>query len=462
MSLTRQWPVVIHFVCALLCIAMDCLAGTSREKAIAAVAVVRAQVQIANDRPSLPDTRDRFPSAKPNDIRQKSDSACEELAKAKEKINEQAFRIAELKIANHRPAVAELRLGSPSSAPLELQHGDGGAHSMQPMSMSVPNVEIVSEVLPAQLVVGGWEKGCPVCNRLEADFLRLLSPLGWKIGRDSQDQIQFVHIPNTEPCPRITLYQNGNQSKKWDGYQDPAMLSRELRKAWDEELAHPQIRAMSTGSAGTIHAAAQIRRAISHLRTYVGEGNSSSISWDRNGASQISLLAKSEWAAEAIFGTTGRIQLASPNAIDLPLNEFAFDYRIAGRDVVVDADPVRLAGLANKLAPNRESRSSNSTSVGVIGIDDMLLIYNVFSMIRDIFSLLRPSCDVILPGQLSASAVLNGDTIVVEFIQPPTIRLVWLFTFNLTVKEVVITESNVHVKFRAVAGSRVEISPFNK
>ena len=60
--------------------------------------------------------------------------------------------------------------------------------------------------------------------------------------------------------------------------------------------------------------------------------------------------------------------------------------------------------------------------------------------------------DLLLGGNVSASAVLLGETITVDFQQCPSVKLVALFTFHLSVKQVVITEENVHVEF---GGSRL-------
>jgi hypothetical protein len=191
---------------------------------------------------------------------------------------------------------------------------------------------------------------------------------------------------------------------------------------------------------------------MEYLRKYVGDGNRSTIQWDRNGSPALSLFAMDEWDAVGIFGTDGRIQLDSPNAIGLPTKSLGFGYRIVGRDVVLDADPVRFAGLADKLSlGGKHSQAVGATPAGIIGIDDALEVYWVICMFKDIFALLRPSADLTLPNEVTGSAVLNGDTLSVQFDKPPVVRLVWMFTFKLAVKRVVVTEKNVHVEF---SGSR--------
>ncbi len=453
MSLMKQWSIVSHVIGALLSLVAECVAGTPREKAIAAVAVARAQVTIANERPQLPDTRNRFPGASAGDFRQELDVARAELAEFQAKSNEKAWKIAELKIANAAERQGKSSADSTTSLMTLINNPAETvpARSPTPMAMSFPKVAVVSEVLPAQLVIGVRNKGCAPCKRLEKDIASILTPKGWQIGDGSQDQIQFVHLDDDQFAPKITLYQNGQILKTWDGYQDPAMLSRELRLAWDGAGEHPQAVSMANGVAGAIQASTQIRNTLDYFRRYVGEGNQTTLEWDCNRDGKMSLFAMGEWTAPLIFGTDGRIELAAPNAINLPVKQLAFAYRIRGSDVIVDGDPVALRGLADKLGTAKGSQIVGAMPVGIVGIDDMLLWYNVFSMFRDIFSLLHPSCDVVLPGQIIANATLNGDSLIVAFDKAPSVKLVWLFTFSLTVKRVTISQSNIHVEF---SGSR--------
>ena len=75
----------------------------------------------------------------------------------------------------------------------------------------------------------------------------------------------------------------------------------------------------------------------------------------------------------------------------------------------------------------------------------------IVSVIRGVWSILNPSADLQLGGNVSATAVLTGDTLAIDFQQCPSVRLVALFTFQLGVKRVEITDSTVRVLF---SGSR--------
>jgi hypothetical protein len=78
-------------------------------------------------------------------------------------------------------------------------------------------------------------------------------------------------------------------------------------------------------------------------------------------------------------------------------------------------------------------------------------MWTIASVVRDIFALLNPTCDLQLGGNVAATGVLKGDTLTIDFQQCPSVKLVALFTFQLSVKRVEITEQSVRVVF---TGSR--------
>ncbi|WP_157606128.1 hypothetical protein [Schlesneria paludicola] len=321
------------------------------------------------------------------------------------------------------------------------------------MAIVFPKVAAVSEVKPAQLVIEVWESGCPHCVRQERDIVRILGKLGWTIGNSNADQIQFVIIPQTKAAPQSVLYQNGIEVKRWEGYQDPATLSVELRRAWDESPpSSEQISAV--GSAGAIQGKSQIRTLLDWFACNVGEGVKAEIRWDRSGAQSFPLLAKGDWSAVALFGKFGHIKLSAVGAANLPLETIGFTYVVDGDDITFDVDAVTIRGLALRLGPDSQNPRSmmpaeTAPAPSQIGL---VSVWTVLSVVRDIWRLLHPSCDLQLGGNVSASAVLLDDMLAIDFQQMPSIRLVALFTFQLGVKRIEITESNIHVEF---SGSRL-------
>ena len=314
----------------------------------------------------------------------------------------------------------------------------------------------VSDTLSAQLVVAHWRQGCAAGDRQERDLLRVLGPLGWRMGHSETDQIRFVPLPQHEPCPQLTLYQNGAILRSWNSYQNPAFLSQELRRAWDTaptSLHH----GVTAGSAGAIHARTQIDSAITWWRQTLGEGSRVSVRWDRTGAQTFPLLAQGDWSAVALFGQSGRVEVSWIGHTSIPIKSLGFAYRVLGEDLSLDFDPILVQGLAQRLTPSVRTRENLTVSRPESGEPQpsrlgLITIWTITSVVRELVSLLNPTCDLQLGGNLSATAALQGDQLAIDFQQPPSIKLVALFTFQLAVQRVEISTESVRLIF---TGSRL-------
>lgn len=357
---------------------------------------------------------------------------------------------AALTIVDERPVLPVDRSRHALAADL---HADAATvdSSMSSMVLEFNESAVSDKGLPAQLVVGHWASGCPAGERQVRDIRRVLTPLGWKIGHDATDQIRLVVLPQTEICPQLTLYQNGKVLRSWQGYQDPAFLSRELRRAWDAAAA-PEQNVMRSGFAGVLHARPQIHRAFVWWRENLGEGAKATFRWDRTGAQTFPLLAKGDWSAEALFGKSGRVEISLVDSKALPINSLGAAYRVLGGDLLMDFDPIFLRGYAREMESAIRGRgtfqnvlsSSREQLVSQIG---PVTIWTVVTIVRDLFNLLHPTCDLQLGGNISVTGELTGDTLTLEFQQAPSVKLVALFTFHLSVEQIEITERAVRLKF---------------
>lgn len=355
---------------------------------------------------------------------------------------------AALAIADEQPLMPDTPPRPSSPAPdSSTDHQNEPQQVSRPLRMEFPDGPVLSEPLPAQLVVGHWKFGCPAGERQERDLRRVLQPLGWTIGAAATDQIQFVNLSPDESCPQLTLFQNGSILKSWIGYQDPSLLSHELRRAWDSSPS--QVSQATAGSSGAIHARSQIAAMLAWWRANIGMGTRVTLEWDRTGAQTLPLLARSNWSTAALFGKSGRFEVTA-SGTHLPTDTLGFAYRILDDDVTIDLDPIRLHGIAAKLNPPTDSENQAVEPL-VTGIG-AVTIWTMFSIVRDVVSLLNPSCDLQLPGNLSATAELSGDMLSIDFPQPPSVKLVALFTFQLSVARVEITPQAVRLLF---GGSRV-------
>jgi hypothetical protein len=201
----------------------------------------------------------------------------------------------------------------------------------------------------------------------------------------------------------------------------------------------------ATGGAGAIHARNGIQKFAAILRQRIGEGNHIAGLWDRSEA-KLNLFAAKDFGLKDWIGRQGRLQIDAPNAIGLPVKTMAISYDIVGDRIFLDAERF---GLELSLLTPKQGYGAAPAQFVVL--DDALFIYSVVQLMEAIWGLLHPSADIILPDQISWDCVLNGDTITITFDKSPSICLKWLMTFNLAVKKVVITDSNIHVEF---SGSR--------
>jgi len=205
----------------------------------------------------------------------------------------------------------------------------------------------------------------------------------------------------------------------------------------------------ATGPAGAIHAIPQIKQGFDWFREYIGEDRPVSVVIDRQEA-LINLLSTKDFDPKTIVGTNGRIEIECPQSNKIPVKSIGVNYHTVGSGLSVDADPFVIEHFLDNFGVKK---SYGATSYGIIGIDDALFIYNCFEMFRDLISILHPHADLVLPAQISFTAVLRGDELTIDFDKYPSCRLTWLFQFNLGVKYVVVSlpKQNVHVD---LVGSR--------
>lgn len=293
---------------------------------------------------------------------------------------------------------------------------------------------------------------CEPCNRFH------------KSNGDGDNRIAITYT--TTPPPKV--YKKGHGKKLFDAELPCSVWQNAngedmyvcgfytLDQLWtminkEDNNPPPPMSMAATGPAGAIHASAQIEQMFSFWRTHIGEGKTATFNWERSGERSLNLLHAKDWSATDIFGTTGRIDLSAIGAINLPVDKAGFSYRIVGEDVTIDADAVTIPGLTRQLGLSQQSSVMGATPSGIFVVDDLVLGWNVFSAIKGIMSLCWPSVDAQIPGVVTASAILDGDKLTVSFSNAPTVRIVCLFTFNLKIRSVEITEGIVKVSFN---GSR--------
>ena len=197
--------------------------------------------------------------------------------------------------------------------------------------------------------------------------------------------------------------------------------------------------------AGVFHWREAIRSALARWRDVVGDGTAS-LTWTRNGSQTLPLLRLTDWTPRAIYGSSGAVQFIVTGAPhSLPVTDALIDYRLVG-------DKLRLRGETSVDAGLFGINTSGTQAVGssgqVAGFIDPISLLSIASLV---WQVLHPVADLTLPGQVSASATMSGDTLLVTFTDAPSARLAVLFTLNLRVESVSISETKVVLHF---SGSR--------
>jgi hypothetical protein len=220
-----------------------------------------------------------------------------------------------------------------------------------------------------------------------------------------------------------------------------------------EQISEQGMGARKSKSMGSLNVRSYVEQATTYIRDYIGEDKEMSFNLDRTGAQTFPLLKKgTDWSALAMFGRSGRVTLSTVSEM-VPVNTMGFGYRVEGEDISIDVDAIVFKGLANRL------KTSSSDGMGSGDIEmaekpmgfDPATILTVLSVIRGVYMLLNPQADLQLGGNISATAILNGDTLTVNFDQGPSIRFVMFMQFQLAVKSVVITPTNIRLNY---TGSR--------
>lgn len=211
--------------------------------------------------------------------------------------------------------------------------------------------------------------------------------------------------------------------------------------------------ARKSKSVGSLNIRSYVEQATTYIRDYIGEDKEMSFNLDRTGAQTFPLMKKgTDWSALAMFGRSGRITLSTVSDM-VPVKTMGFGYRVEGEDISIDVDAIVFKGLANRL------KTSSSDGMGSGDIEmaekpmgfDPATILTVLTVMRSVYMLLNPQADLQLGGNISATGVLHQDTLTVNFDQGPSIRFVMFMQFQLAVKSVVITPTNIRLNY---TGSR--------
>lgn len=190
-----------------------------------------------------------------------------------------------------------------------------------------------------------------------------------------------------------------------------------------------------------------VTKFIEWIRTNVGEDVAMRMEWDRSGASKFPLLRGGDWSALRLYGKSGHILLSADQSV-FPINAIGFGYKLDGKDVIFELDPVRIKDLATTVTPmSTHEVVMSSSQNGKVGMDPATIL-TIFSVLKGIWSLLHPEADLTLGGNVALIAKLHGDKLTISFSDDcPRIALKMLFTFDLGVKTVEINPTSARMVF---------------
>lgn len=336
------------------------------------------------------------------------------------------------------------------SVPLPPQAAVPKPHSLQPMTMSIqPPVQAgPGSIDPPLRVIVVTTTNCKPCEKFVAtngDGDERIAFEYLDADKLPADLAQVMQVAQVSPT---AIWHDANGTLRYaSGFRATDDLYALIQR---NNPPQPEFRSYGAGYSASIDAGPQIDTLFQFWRERIGEGIEATFRWDRGQSNSMNLLHLKDWSDKDIFGSIGRIAVSAKGAISLPVEALAFTYQIIGDDIRVDADSITIAGLAKSLRVNQSAASQGG--FGVIGLDDAVIGYQALQLISGIMSLLWPQFDLVLPATIEAKAKLQGDTISVIFSSAPSVRIVMLFRFTVSVSSVEIVQGKyVRLNF---SGSR--------
>lgn len=163
----------------------------------------------------------------------------------------------------------------------------------------------------------------------------------------------------------------------------------------------------------------KIESAMALLRHYFPNGSRVNVGWQRVGGKSALLVSGSHELVD-IVGTSGRIDITTHGAINLPMSKFGFAYRFNAGKIAIKLDEIEF-----------EIPSSGTvSSAGEVG-NPALVAYTILSSIKTIYDVFHPTIDLYLGEEISLTATM-GEVVSIQFDRnPPAVRALWAFFMGL-------------------------------
>ena len=163
----------------------------------------------------------------------------------------------------------------------------------------------------------------------------------------------------------------------------------------------------------------KIDSAMTLLRHYFPNGSRVNVGWQRVGGKPALLVSGSHELVE-IIGTSGRVDITTHGANNLPMSKFGFAYRLNAEKLAIKLDEIEF-----------EIPSSGTvSSAGEVG-NPAMIAYTILSSIKTIYDVFHPTIDFYLGEEISLTATM-GDVVSIQFDRnPPAVRAHWAFFMGL-------------------------------
>jgi len=211
------------------------------------------------------------------------------------------------------------------------------------------------------------------------------------------------------------------------------------------DVSQTGIVAQKSGSAGSISGVGgSIRSSMDWWASHVG--GPVEITWDSNrnngkGSEDgfaILHAKSSDWTCDRVLGTLGSITVKCPSGISIgreKFEEFTISYRSDGDSLVVTT--------AFAITKSTIELKGTSSSTPVKFIDPSTAL-TIFGIIRGLWEIAHPEVDLQLPGRISASVTLKDDSFLIDFTDPPRVRIKAYWEWMIGIDWVTISDNVAH------------------
>ena len=163
----------------------------------------------------------------------------------------------------------------------------------------------------------------------------------------------------------------------------------------------------------------KIESAMALLRNYFPHGSRVNVGWQRVGGKSALLVSGSHELGD-IIGTSGRIDITTHGANNLPLSKFGFAYRLNAGKIAIKLDEIEFEIPDN----------GTVSSAGEVG-NPAMIAYTILSSIKTIYDVFHPTIDLYLGEEISLTATM-GEVVSIQFDRnPPAVRAHWAFFMGL-------------------------------